>query len=491
MFIICLTFSIKAKVSDYVRVKDVIVCNATENNSTLPSFTEAHCNKTQINEFSPYKQQVWVKAVVDIPQEFGAYDRPLGLFLSGKMASRVYLNGFLLGSNGGPAVMRQNEIIGKMDAVLYLRSDQVKTGRNEIIILMSGHRSFLKLAYPIHHIAIGPYQFPPSIALQGYLPSFVPFGILLIGAFYFGTVALYRRQEKRYLLLPIAALFAVGQLLAEVSRGLIQYDYPYHDVRLVFILLFATATGMCLLIHIIDRFDCRHKTLVVIASLVITATAIFTEDAFSAKTLRALQVPAVIGVIVAGNAFRLGKSKALNYAISLLIFSIIIQPVLNAFLDIYFFYLVAGLLTYLFVQQIRINELEKQQLAVERSRAERLQQILEENDEKQSPSVIKVSASGRIELIPADKIIYCKSAVDYVELFVEGKGSILRTGSLSELEKELPSVFLRVHRSYVVNSAFVKSLKREPNGAGYLLLATGVEVPVSRRIMPSVRRALN
>jgi DNA-binding LytR/AlgR family response regulator len=314
---------------------------------------------------------------------------------------------------------------------------------------------------------------------------------LLIGAFYFGTVALYRRQEKRYLLLPIAALFAVGQLLAEVSRGLIQYDYPYHDVRLVFILLFATATGMCLLIHIIDRFDCRHKTLVVIASLVITATAIFTEDAFSAKTLRALQVPAVIGVIVAGNAFRLGKSKALNYAISLLIFSIIIQPVLNAFLDIYFFYLVAGLLTYLFVQQIRINELEKQQLAVERSRAERLQQILEENDEKQSPSVIKVSASGRIELIPADKIIYCKSAVDYVELFVEGKGSILRTGSLSELEKELPSVFLRVHRSYVVNSAFVKSLKREPNGAGYLLLATGVEVPVSRRIMPSVRRALN
>jgi hypothetical protein len=290
--------------------------------------------------------------------------------------------------------------------------------------------------------------------------------------------------------LPLAALFAAGQLLAEVSRGLIQYDYPLHDVRLILVMLFAAATGVCLIVHIVDRFGSRHKGSVILASLAITATAIFIEDAFTAKTLRALQVPALIGVIITGNAFRQAKPKALNYAVVLLIFAIVIQPILNAFLDIYFFYLVAGLLMYLFAQQIRINEMEKKELAAERSKAERLQQILKDNEEKKSPSMIKISQAGKIEYIPADKVIYCKSAIDYVELVVEDKRSILRTGSLSELEKELPSVFLRVHRSYVVNSAFIKSLKREPNGSGCLLLTTGNEVPVSRRIMPAVRKAL-
>lgn len=490
MYFTCWTFSLCAEVPDYVRVDDVILCEGNIEDSAIPSFTHPDCRETKLYKFSPYKKQVWLKAIVDVSEEVLAYEQPLGLFLSGKMASRVYLNGQFLGANGFPATMAEDEIAGKMDAVLYLRSGQVKPGNNEIVIQMSGHHGFIPLTHPIHFIAIGPHQHPPSIALEGYLPSFVPFGILLVGAFYFGTVALYRRQNKSLLLLPLAALFASAQLLAEVSRGLVQYDYPYHDVRLILIVLFAAATGVCLLVHVIDRYGGAYKRVATLVGFVVTVTAIFLEDTFSSKALLALQAPAFVGAIIAGVAYRADKPKALSYALVLLSFVIVIQPVLDAFLDVYFFYTVAALLIFLLAQQARTSEMEKQLLAAERSKAERLQQILDESEEKQFPSVIKVSEAGKVELISADKIIYCKSAADYVELVAEDRTPTLKAGSLTELEKELPSTFLRVHRSYLVNSTFIKSLKREPNGSGALLLTTDDEVPVSRRIMPLVRKAL-
>ena len=49
---------------------------------------------------------------------------------------------------------------------------------------------------------------------------------------------------------------------------------------------------------------------------------------------------------------------------------------------------------------------------------------------------------------------------------------------------------MRVHRSHIVNMAFVQSLEREASGVGRLFITTGKFVPVSRRIMPMVRRAI-
>lgn len=63
-------------------------------------------------------------------------------------------------------------------------------------------------------------------------------------------------------------------------------------------------------------------------------------------------------------------------------------------------------------------------------------------------------------------------------------------GSLSEMEDTLPATFLRVHRSHLINVMFVKSLNREPSGTGTLTLVEGSDIPVSRRVMPSVRQAL-
>lgn len=476
---------------DYIRVKDIILCDGSTFSGKMPLFTEASCRETQVYHFSPHKKQVWLKAAVQVPTSYIEAVEPLGLFVSAKVASEIYLNGRHLGRNGVPAATADGETPGKMDAVLYVPKGLLKLGKNEIIIRLSSHHGFVELAYPIHQVAIGAYIYPPDIALHGYLPSFVPLGILLAGALYFGAVALRRRDDRKMFLVPLVALFATGQLLAEVSRGLLQYDYPFHDIRLAIVMLCAAAGGLCLLLHVMSRFV-RHKQIPIFgAAALLMVAAVYVEDTFGGKALLAIQVPAFVAAFLAALAARQQQAHAVSYAITLFVFGLVIGQVRDEFLDIYYYYIVAGLLMFLFAQQAHQVEEEKKQLAAEQQRADRLQQILDEGAEKKSPTSLKVSQAGKVELISTNQICYCKGARDYVELAVLDKGNVLHSGSLTELEKELPVPFLRVHRSYIVNSNFIQSLEREPSGSGTLLLTTGEQVPVSRRIMPKVRKALS
>lgn len=92
--------------------------------------------------------------------------------------------------------------------------------------------------------------------------------------------------------------------------------------------------------------------------------------------------------------------------------------------------------------------------------------------------------------MPVGSVACCKGAGDYVEIIRRDGGVHLHAARLGDLEDQFPASFLRVHRSYLVNTAIVKSLKRESSGVGVLMLDNGDEVPVSRRIMAKVRSAL-
>ncbi|MFT5163425.1 MAG: DNA-binding LytR/AlgR family response regulator, partial [Alteromonadaceae bacterium] len=119
------------------------------------------------------------------------------------------------------------------------------------------------------------------------------------------------------------------------------------------------------------------------------------------------------------------------------------------------------------------------------------------NSQKATPEKIKLTSAGKIEFVSSDLITYCKAAGDYVELFFCDQRQRLYSGNLKDLQSQLPSTFLRVHRSYLVNTDYIKSLEKTasdaqkaPAGGGFLLLQGGFEVPVSRRIMPTVRSVL-
>jgi two-component system LytT family response regulator len=63
---------------------------------------------------------------------------------------------------------------------------------------------------------------------------------------------------------------------------------------------------------------------------------------------------------------------------------------------------------------------------------------------------VVVKDGAHIHVIPIDRLDYAQAQDDYVALRTEGK-TLLKTQTLGGLEASLdPSVFVRVHRSYLV-----------------------------------------
>ena len=102
-----------------------------------------------------------------------------------------------------------------------------------------------------------------------------------------------------------------------------------------------------------------------------------------------------------------------------------------------------------------------------------------------------MKSAGKVNLVPVNDIAYLKGAGDYVELNLVNGVQVLHYDSLNDLEKSLPTTFLRIHRSYIVNTTLIQSLERSSSGVGTLKLSNNDEVPVSRRIMPKVRKELS
>lgn len=105
---------------------------------------------------------------------------------------------------------------------------------------------------------------------------------------------------------------------------------------------------------------------------------------------------------------------------------------------------------------------------------------------------IPVEKAGRKLLVDVCDILYVMAKDDYSFLFT-GAERYLSTLSLANMESRLEHHgFFRVHRRYLVNLAEVKAV--EPMYGGTLLLTlkdtASTQVPVSRRRVPAVKKAL-
>jgi len=450
----------------------------------------ANCRPISAGSIDPQGKLLWVKATITVQDDLLLSGEPLGLYISGKAASEIYFNGQLLGRNGIPGNSKSTETPGRMDAVLHLPDQMVLKGPNLLIIKMSGHHSVIDLVHPMHLIAVGPYADPHDRFMDHYLPALLPLGILLAGAVYFGVAAIRQKARWQSYLIPLVALFAAGQLMAEVSRGVVAYSYPFQDIRLMLVLGFAAASGVCLLLYVIDRFVPTRRLTVTFGCILLTGLVVAAIPGFDGMSAAAILTPAVIGFILSVPAAFRKEPKALNYATALGLFCVALYIAPFWMMDTYLYYVVAALLLFLFVGEVQALADAKKKHQQEQARADRLAIALEEAQQKQAPGSLSVKGSGTVEKVPQDRLVYCQGARDYVELVTDGLGAKLHSASLTDLEGELPSTFLRVHRSYIVNTAYIDRLEREPSGTGVLYLTTGDHVPVSRRIMPTVRKAL-
>ncbi|HEY8572513.1 LytTR family DNA-binding domain-containing protein [Phenylobacterium sp.] len=90
--------------------------------------------------------------------------------------------------------------------------------------------------------------------------------------------------------------------------------------------------------------------------------------------------------------------------------------------------------------------------------------------------------------LPVQLIDWVEAERDYVRIHSRGRSFLIRK-SIRDLEAELdPAAFLRVHRAALIRRDRVARIARRPGGLSTVILQSGAEVPVSRRLASRVRR---
>jgi two-component system, LytTR family, response regulator len=103
---------------------------------------------------------------------------------------------------------------------------------------------------------------------------------------------------------------------------------------------------------------------------------------------------------------------------------------------------------------------------------------------------VVVKDGAHIHVIPIERLDYAQAQDDYVALRTEGK-TLLKSQTLGALEASLdPSLFVRVHRSFLVRLDRIRALEPYGKNDHVAVLLDGTRVPVSREGYTRLRELL-
>ena len=98
---------------------------------------------------------------------------------------------------------------------------------------------------------------------------------------------------------------------------------------------------------------------------------------------------------------------------------------------------------------------------------------------------------GRILFLPVSDIRSISAEENYVRICAGTESHLLRE-TMAGLEKRLdPQMFLRVHRSSIVNLQFVKEVRSEVDGESTVVLTSGERIPMSRSYRSRIQNWLH
>jgi two-component system LytT family response regulator len=103
---------------------------------------------------------------------------------------------------------------------------------------------------------------------------------------------------------------------------------------------------------------------------------------------------------------------------------------------------------------------------------------------------VLIRDGAKVHVINADRIEHIEAQDDYVQIRSEGK-SYLKNQRMAELETQLDAEqFLRIHRSYIVNIAFVDHIEQATKDSHVAILKDGGRLPISRSGYQKIRAAM-
>lgn len=115
-------------------------------------------------------------------------------------------------------------------------------------------------------------------------------------------------------------------------------------------------------------------------------------------------------------------------------------------------------------------------------RVERLTQ--QKNQEKESPETLFVKDGNKLVQIHLKQLQYIKAESNYVMLHLDGK-KIMSLITMKELEEKLPSNFIRIHRSYIVNLKYLDSISPDE------ISIQGLTIPIGSKYKTALKEAVS
>jgi two-component system, LytTR family, response regulator len=107
------------------------------------------------------------------------------------------------------------------------------------------------------------------------------------------------------------------------------------------------------------------------------------------------------------------------------------------------------------------------------------------------PQSIAIKAGDQYVVTPLADVDWIEADGNYAKVYVNKRARLL-TKTLATLEKEVldPEVFVRVHRSAIVNTSRIASVEPNHHGDLTLVLKDGTHVPCSRRYREQLERKI-
>lgn len=102
---------------------------------------------------------------------------------------------------------------------------------------------------------------------------------------------------------------------------------------------------------------------------------------------------------------------------------------------------------------------------------------------------VVVKNGTKIEVIPFEEIMYLETDGDYVWIHTE-KAKHLKQKTMKEFEQQLPAHFIRIHRSYLVNSEQILKLELYEKSSYVALMKNGAKLTISKSGYKELKDAL-
>ncbi|MBU1096256.1 MAG: DNA-binding response regulator [Ignavibacteriae bacterium HGW-Ignavibacteriae-2] len=120
---------------------------------------------------------------------------------------------------------------------------------------------------------------------------------------------------------------------------------------------------------------------------------------------------------------------------------------------------------------------------------EKLKTHVAENLEYLNRIIIK--EKSRIKILPVEEVEILEALDDYVQIVWKGE-KLLKQKTMKYYETHLdPKLFLRIHRSYIVNINQIKNIELLEKDTHHALLHNGLKLPISKTGYSKVKELLN